>query len=118
MLVNGRVGKGPAHIPPVGPFDLRQAGIQFEMPDTAGSASDASLEGKTFVLTGTFPNLSRDEAKDLIQARGGRVSSSVSKKTDFVVFGEKAGSKLDKANNLGVAVIDEAALLDLTGSTS
>jgi len=98
--------------------ELRQAGLQLRVVDTAQSAGDASLEGKTFVLTGTFPNLSRDEAKDLIQARGGRVSSSVSKKTDFVVSGEKAGSKLDKANNLGVAVIDEAALLDLTGSTS
>jgi DNA ligase (NAD+) len=98
--------------------ELRDAGLQFEMPDAVQSAGDASLKGKTFVLTGTFPNLSRDEAKDLIQARGGRVSSSVSPKTDYVVSGEKAGSKLDKANKLGVAVIDEAALLDLTGSTN
>ena len=69
--------------------------------------------GKTFVLTGTLPTMSRDEAAALIKAQGGKVSGSVSKKTDFVVAGEAAGSKLTKANELGVTVIDEATLLEL-----
>ena len=69
--------------------------------------------GKTFVLTGTLPTMSRDEASALIKAQGGKVSGSVSKKTDFVVAGEAAGSKLTKANELGVTVIDEATLLEM-----
>jgi DNA ligase (NAD+) len=69
------------------------------------------LEGLTFVLTGTFPTLSREEAKEKIEAAGGKVSGSVSKKTNYVVAGEEAGSKLDKAKELGTRVIDEAALL-------
>ena len=73
----------------------------------------ASLAGKTFVLTGTFPTLSRDEAKALVLAHGGKVASAVSKKTDYVVAGENAGSKYDDAEKLGVAIIDEAALLKL-----
>ncbi len=73
----------------------------------------SQLEGLTFVLTGTLPNLSRDEAKAKIEAAGGRVSGSVSKKTNYVVAGEDAGSKLDKARELGVKVIDEAGLEDL-----
>lgn len=71
------------------------------------------LAGKTFVLTGTLPTLTRKEAGELIENAGGKVSSSVSKKTGFVVAGEDAGSKLDKANSLGVAVITEKELLDL-----
>jgi DNA ligase (NAD+) len=71
------------------------------------------LAGKTFVLTGTLPTLTRDEAKDRIQAGGGKVSGSVTKKTDYVVAGEEAGSKLDKALELGVPVIDEAELLSI-----
>ena len=71
------------------------------------------LAGKTFVLTGTLPNLKRDEAKTMIEAVGGKVAGSVSKKTDFVVAGEEAGSKLEKALELGVSVIDEAELLKL-----
>jgi DNA ligase (NAD+) len=71
------------------------------------------LEGLTFVLTGTFPTLSREEAKEKIEAAGGKVSGSVSKKTNYVVAGEEAGSKLTKAGELGVAVIDEAALLEM-----
>jgi DNA ligase (NAD+) len=71
------------------------------------------LEGLTFVLTGTFPTLSREEAKEKIEAAGGKVSGSVSKKTNYVVAGEDAGSKLTKAGELGVAVIDEAALLEM-----
>ncbi len=69
--------------------------------------------GVTFVLTGTLPTLSRDEASALIKAQGGKVSGSVSKKTDYVVAGEAAGSKLTRANELGVTVIDEATLLDM-----
>jgi DNA ligase (NAD+) len=71
------------------------------------------LAGKTFVLTGTLPTLKRDAARDMIEAAGGKVASSVSKKTDFVVAGEEAGSKLEKALELGVPVIDEAELLKL-----
>ena len=69
--------------------------------------------GKTFVLTGTLPTMSRDEASALIKAQGGKVSGSVSKKTDYVIAGEAAGSKLTKANELGVTVIDEATLLEM-----
>ena len=71
------------------------------------------LLGKTFVLTGTFPTLKRDEAKAMLEAAGAKVAGSVSKKTDYVVAGEEAGSKLDKARELGVAVIDEAQMLAL-----
>jgi DNA ligase (NAD+) len=71
------------------------------------------LEGLTFVLTGTFPTLSREEAKEKIEAAGGKVSGSVSKKTNYVVAGEEAGSKLAKALELGVPVIEEAALIGM-----
>ena len=77
------------------------------------NAEDAALEGQTVVLTGTLPTLSREEAKDRLEALGAKVSGSVSKKTDFVVAGEAAGSKLDKAQSLGVAIWDEAQLLAL-----
>jgi len=89
---------------------LRAAGITW--PAIAGTASDAwrPLLGKTLVLTGTLPTLSRDEAKELVEAAGGKVSGSVSKKTNWVVAGEEAGSKLDKARELGIEVLDEAGL--------
>ena len=75
------------------------------------------LQGKVLVLTGTLPNLSRDEAKALIEAAGGKVSGSVSKKTDFVVAGAEAGSKLESAQTLGVSVINEAGLQALLDAT-
>lgn len=74
---------------------------------------DEKLAGKTFVITGTLPTLGRTEAAALITAHGGRVSGSVSKKTDYLLAGEAAGSKLTKAGELGVAVLDEAALFQL-----
>ena len=73
------------------------------------------LDGLTFVLTGTLPRLTREDAKARIESAGGKVSGSVSRKTRYVVAGEEAGSKLDKARELGVQVIDEARLLDLIG---
>lgn len=91
---------------------LTAAGLVTE--STAKKADD-SLVGQTFVLTGTLPNMTRDEASALIKAHGGKVSGSVSKKTSYVVAGEEAGSKLTKARELGVAVIDEAALLSMLG---
>ena len=71
------------------------------------------LAGKTFVITGTLPTLSRDEAKELLEAAGAKVAGSVSKKTHYLVAGAEAGSKLDKARELGVIVIDEDGLKEL-----
>lgn len=76
---------------------------------------DSRFEGKTFVLTGTLPNMSRTQAGELITSHGGKVSGSVSKKTDYVVAGDEAGSKLERANELGITVIDEAGLLSMLG---
>jgi DNA ligase (NAD+) len=91
---------------------LRRAGVSWPEGEPA-SAGPQLLAGKTLVLTGTLPTLKRDEAKALVEAAGGKVAGSVSKKTDFVVAGEEAGSKLEKALELGVPVIDEAELLKL-----
>ena len=71
------------------------------------------LNGLKFVLTGTLPSMTRDEAKSLIERNGGKCSGSVSAKTDYVLAGEAAGSKLTKAENLGVKIIDEAQLLEM-----
>jgi DNA ligase (NAD+) len=88
---------------------LRACGVHWEEGAPANTAPQPLL-GKTLVVTGTLPTLSRDEAKDLIEAAGGKVAGSVSKKTHYVVAGAEAGSKLDKAQELGVTVIDEAGL--------
>ena len=90
---------------------LRAQGLIFEHAVTRKKAGP--FIGMTFVLTGTLPTLSRDDAKVLIEAAGGKVTGSVSKKTNFLVAGQDAGSKLDKARTLAVPVIDEAALLEL-----
>jgi DNA ligase (NAD+) len=96
---------------------LRAAGIVWDDLQGTGEAGFRPLLGKTLVLTGTLPSLTRDEAQAMIEAAGGKVSGSVSKKTSFVVAGEEAGSKLAKAQDLGVAVIDEAGLRELLQET-
>ena len=91
---------------------LRACGIHWPEEEPAARAPQP-LAGKTFVLTGTLPTLGRDDAKALLEAAGAKVAGSVSKKTDYVVAGEEAGSKLAKALELGVAVLDEAGMLAL-----
>ena len=91
---------------------LRAVGITWPEGEPAPAAL-LPLAGKTFVLTGTLPTLSREQAKEMLEAAGAKVSGSVSKKTHYVVAGEEAGSKLDKARELGVAVLDEAGMLAL-----
>ena len=92
---------------------LREAGVKMETDGASTGAEDERFAGKTFVLTGKLENYTRDEATALIEARGGRISSSVSKKTDYVVAGEDAGSKLTKAESLGVTVLDQASFRSL-----
>jgi DNA ligase (NAD+) len=92
-----------------------EAGVRTELAGGAASAGDERFAGKQFVLTGRLASMTREEAGAEIEARGGRVTSSVSKKTDFVVAGEEAGSKLDKARALGVAVLDEGQFRELLG---
>jgi DNA ligase (NAD+) len=92
---------------------LKEAGVNMRRLTTPASNKHGPLEGKTLVLTGTLPSLTRDEATERIRAAGGVVSSSVSKNTDYVVAGDKAGSKYNKAIELGIPVLDENKLLDL-----
>ena len=93
--------------------ELRELGLCFH--DGGPPPSEGPLAGHTLVLTGTLPELSREGATEMILAAGGRVTGSVSKKTDYVVAGESAGSKLEKAERLGVPVLDEAGLRELLG---
>ena len=89
---------------------LREQGVEPQLPEAQRSSG---LAGKTFVLTGTLPTWSREEASSRIIAAGGKVSGSVSRKTSYVVAGEEAGSKLEKATELGVAILDETGLKTL-----
>jgi len=91
---------------------LRACGLSWEEGEPAARAPKP-LAGLTFVITGTLPTLSRDEAKDKLEAAGAKVSGSVSKKTHYLVAGEEAGSKLDKARENGVEIIDEARMLEI-----
>jgi len=93
--------------------DLKELGLQFA--EQGPAPSEGPLNGKTLVLTGTLPEWSREQATEQIMAAGGRVTGSVSKKTDYLVAGESAGSKLQKAERLEVAVLDEAGLRGLLG---
>jgi DNA ligase (NAD+) len=92
---------------------LRRAGVNLVEPRQI--AQGGALEGKTVVITGTLPTLARTKATELVEQAGGRVTSSVSKATSFLVAGEEAGSKLEKAKSLGIEIIDEAALLRRIG---
>jgi DNA ligase (NAD+) len=94
---------------------LRNAGINFQSSLHNPKAASGPFAGKTFVLTGTLPAMTREEATAKIEALGGRISSSVSKKTDYVLAGDEAGSKLEKAQKLGVKVIDEKEFLKMCG---
>ena len=91
---------------------LTAAGVKLDLPE-ADQAVEGPLTGKTLVVTGTLEHFSRQEAEEAIRRAGGRASGSVSKKTDYVVAGAEAGSKLEKAQKLGVAVIDEAEFRQL-----
>lgn len=93
---------------------LKEYGVNMELQDT-GIVDDV-LAGKTVVVTGTLPTLSRNDAKNLIEAHGGKAAGSVSKKTDYVLAGEAAGSKLVKAQELGITIIDEAEFLQMIGA--
>jgi DNA ligase (NAD+) len=98
---------------------MRALGVKAEAEQKLVVREDSVFSGKTVVLTGTLPTLSRDEAALKLEACGAKISGSVSKKTDFVIAGDKAGSKLTKARDLGITVIeDEAELLRLLGEAA
>jgi DNA ligase (NAD+) len=90
--------------------ELKSLGVN---PQNATQATSTLFKGKTFVLTGTLPTMTRDEAGDIIKQHGGKTSSSVSKNTDYVLAGENAGSKLDKAEKIGVTIISEQEFLEM-----
>ena len=92
---------------------LRERGLRFELTAAERRAESGPLDGKTFVLTGTLPELSRDEATRLIRAAGGKVTGSVSKKTDYLVAGDSPGTKLAKAEEVGTEILDEGGLRDI-----
>jgi DNA ligase (NAD+) len=95
---------------------LRKAGLRFELAESERRAEGGPLEGKTLVLTGSLPNLTREEATRMIKRAGGKVASSVSRNTDYVVAGDSPGSKLAQAEEFGTEVIDEAGLRGLVGA--
>lgn len=97
---------------------LKEAGVNTESIKNKDESIVNIFEGMKIVLTGTLPTLKRNDAKEMIEARGGKATSSVSKSTTFVLAGEEAGSKLTKANELGVKVIDEAKFLDILNLSS
>ena len=99
---------------------LQKAGLQFESTSKGSKAItlNPNIAGKTFVVTGTLPTLKRDEAKDLIKSAGGKVTDSVSKKTNYLVVGAESGSKLEKAQSLSVTCISEEELLQLLGQST
>jgi DNA ligase (NAD+) len=107
-FLNSDVGRRVAH-------ELKAAGVNVRASDEAATRADGPLAGKTLVLTGTLEGITREEATERIHAAGGKTSSSVSKKTDYVLAGEKAGSKLKKARELGVRIISEVEFRDLIG---
>jgi DNA ligase (NAD+) len=92
---------------------LRSAGLNFTADHR--ESGPAALDGVVFVITGTLPSMSRSEAKAYIEAHGGRVTGSVSGRTDYLLAGEAAGSKLEKAQRLGVTILDEAMLRQMLG---
>ena len=96
--------------------DLRELGLRFEQEGP--SPGEGPLRDKAFVLTGTLPELTREQAQERIMAAGGKVTGSVSRKTSYVVAGESPGSKLEKAEKLGVPVLDESGLLELLNGGS
>ena len=96
-------------------MQLRAAGVTWD-EGASSPIVNSPIAGKTFVLTGTLPTLSREDAKAHLEALGGKVSSAVSKKTDYVVAGADAGSKLEKAQALGLTILDEAQLMELINS--
>jgi DNA ligase (NAD+) len=108
----------PGHRETVQALAVLRRELLEQLPQEGAAAEQAPLAGKTFVLTGTLPNLSRDEAGALIEAAGGKVSGSVSKKTSYVVAGAEAGSKLAKAEELGVTVLDEEGLQALLAAAN
>jgi DNA ligase (NAD+) len=96
---------------------MRELGVRWTVGERAPAAGDA-LAGKTFVLTGSLKDITREEAKRRIQAEGGKVTASVSKKTNFVVVGDDPGSKARKAEELGVEMLDQAAFEALLGEAN
>ena len=97
---------------------LQESGVTWADTEPQAAATDGPLAGKVFVLTGTLSGMTRDEAKSLIQERGGKVTGSVSKKTSFVVHGDNAGSKLARASALGISLLDEEQFLALLTGNS
>ena len=97
-------------------FQLKELGVNME--DEGEEIIESEITGKTFVITGTLENYTRTQAQEIIEKRGGKVSGSVSKKTDFLLYGAEAGSKLEKAEKLGVKMLTESDFVDLLGLES